>query len=138
MAEKKKLRFPVPENNRRPRRALRVGDAIMHEISLFLLRKVRDPRLTGVNITQVTMTDDLRRARVFFTVFGESSQIEEAIAGFAHAKGFIRGHLGHEIGLRYVPELEFEPDLTVVQRERMDELFKEITAQHDESAEDNH
>lgn len=138
MAEKKKLRFPVPENNRRPRRALRVADAIMHEISLFLLRKVMDPRLTGVNITQVTMTDDLRKARVFFTVFGEMAQIEEAVSGLAHAKGFIRGHIGHEIGLRYVPELEFEPDLGAVQRERMDELFKEITAQHDESTEDNH
>ncbi|MCK5322668.1 MAG: 30S ribosome-binding factor RbfA, partial [Desulfobulbaceae bacterium] len=95
----------------RSRRPSRVGDMIRSEISQLLVQKIKDPRVQNVTITGVAMTGDLRRARIYFTVFGDKRRIKEAEKGLASAKGFIRSHLARELGMRYVPELDFRHDL---------------------------
>ena len=126
-AKKSGNRFVLPElgmgSSRRPSR---VGDAIRSEIARLLLQKIKDPRVRNVTITSVAMTDDLRRARIYFSVFGDKQQIKEAEKGLGSAKGFIRTHLAKELGMRYVPELDFRHDLAEVKREEMERLFREI------------
>ena len=126
-AKKSGNRFVLPElGMESSRRPSRVGDAIRSEIARLLLHKIKDPRVRNVTITSVAMTSDLRRARIYFSVFGDKQQIKEAEKGLASAKGFIRTHLAKELGMRYVPELDFRYDLAEVKREEMERLFKEI------------
>ncbi|MCK5232654.1 MAG: 30S ribosome-binding factor RbfA [Desulfobulbaceae bacterium] len=130
-AKRSRSRFALPElgmdqGQGRSRRPSRVGDMIRSEISQLLVQKIKDPRVQNVTITGVAMTGDLRRARIYFTVFGDKRRIKEAEKGLASAKGFIRSHLARELGMRYVPELDFRLDLAEVRREEMERLFREI------------
>lgn len=124
-AKKTRSRFALPElGDKTPRRPARVADSIKSEIATLILRKIKDPRVYNVTITQVKVTTDLRRAWIYFSCLDQN--VEEVAAGLDSAKGFIRSHLAREMGLRYVPELEFLHDLTINRMVEMDKIFHEI------------
>lgn len=107
------------------RRPARVADTIKSEIALLLQRKIKDPRLTQVTITNVAVTDDLATARVYFSVY-EDSAAAAAGEGLLKATGFIRSHLAHVLSLRHVPKLLFQYDESLRQQADMERIFKEI------------
>ncbi len=107
------------------RRPARVADAIKNEIALLLIRKIKDPRLTEVTITQVKVTDDLRTARIYFSVYNENAA-DDALAGFEKAAGFFRSQIAQVLPLRSVPRLLFKQDQSVLHQAKMDRLFSEI------------
>jgi ribosome-binding factor A len=135
MADKKsRARFTLPElGEKTGRRPARVADSIKNEIATLLLRKIKDPRVYNVTITEVKITPDLRRAWIYFSCLDEN--VEEVAAGLTSAKGFIRSHLARAMGLRYVPDLEFKHDLTIDRMVEMDKIFKEIAAEDDSAPE---
>jgi ribosome-binding factor A len=108
------------------RRQRRVSELIQRELSLLLMRQVRDPRLAGVTITDVEITPDLQLARVYFSVLGEPEEEAEALAAFQHAGGFLRSELASRIQLRFVPELVFGVDKTSAYAQRIDELLEQV------------
>lgn len=91
----------------------------------MLIRDLKDPRLRGVSVTGVRMTDDLRRGRVGFSHIEGSARAAAAVAGFQSAAGFIRREIGRSLGLRYTPELDFEFDAGLERAARIDELLRE-------------
>lgn len=107
------------------RRPERVAEQVLRELSLMLLRDLKDPRLHGVTLTSVKMTDDLRHGRVFFSHLEGHVHAGEVVAGFSSAAGFIRRHIGRTLGLRYTPELEFVFDPGPENAARIDELLRE-------------
>ncbi len=107
-----------------PRRPERVAELMLRELSHMLLRDLKDPRLRGVTLTGVRMTDDLRHARVSFSHLEGESRATAAIGGFTSASGFIRRQLGHSMGLRYAPELEFVFDRGIEHAIRIEELLR--------------
>ena len=118
--------FFVPAPRKGAKRVQRVADMIQHEIGLLLVTRLKDPRLAHVSILQVTVTKDLRQAKIFYSIFGDERKVREAAAGMASAKGFIRKHLARTLNLRTTPELTFERDLSLVRQEEMERLFKEL------------
>jgi ribosome-binding factor A len=130
-ARKTKSRFTLPELGQKVgRRPARVADSIKEEIANLLLRKIKDPRIGLATITSVTVTPDLRLARVFFSC--AQPQSEEVAAGLNSSKGFIRSHLARELGLRYVPELDFRYDQSVERQLEMERILKEIAAEDEQ------
>jgi ribosome-binding factor A len=109
------------------RRQRRVSELIHRELSLLLMREVRDPRLADVTITEVRITPDLLIARVYFTVLGESGQEQEALAALEHASGFLRTQLAGQVRLRLAPELVFELDRSAEYGRRIDELLAQLS-----------
>lgn len=91
-----------------------------------MLRKVKDPRLSSITIISAEVSKDLRRAVVFYSVFGDESRIRKAAEGLERAKGFIRSHLARELGMRTTPELVFKRDRSMEHQEHMERLLKEI------------
>jgi ribosome-binding factor A len=133
-SRKSKSRFALPELGEKVgRRPARVADNIKSEVATLLLRKIKDPRVYGATITQVKVTPDLRRAWIYFSTL--SDNIEDVAAGLNSASGFIRSHLARELGMRYVPDLEFKYDQTIVKMAEMDKLFQEIASEDDQSPE---
>lgn len=131
MVRKAKTRFGLPadlEEGPR-RRPARVGDLIMQEIATLLLYKMKDPALRDVTIIQVKVTDDLKKARVFFSC--PDAVIKKAEKGMIRARGFIRSHLAGQLQMKYVPELIFQYDPSSAYQEKMDRLFKEIASEHE-------
>jgi ribosome-binding factor A len=103
-----------------------VAELLYRELSLLLLHEVRDPRLAGVTITGLDVTPDLLIARVYFTTQGDQDQTRTAVAGLEHARGFLRTQLAERVELRFVPDLEFQPDESLAYAQRIEELLDEI------------
>jgi len=110
------------------KRADRVAGLIQEELSHLLLREVKDPRLHQVTITVVRVSGDLRHARVFFTGPGAQTDLAEELKGLQSAAGFLRGHLGRALRLRYAPELTFEVDDSVERGLHIAALLKQVEA----------
>ena len=112
------------------RRIDRVNGLLRDEISLLLSRQVKDPRLTGViSITQVNTAHDLRSARVFLSVMGDTGAKKEALEGIQSAAAFIRKELRDRVSMRHVPFLSFEVDTSIEDADQvlsmMDQLLDE-------------
>ncbi|WP_305046276.1 ribosome-binding factor A [Geoalkalibacter sp.] len=107
-------------------RSHRVGDQIQKEISVLLVKGLKDPRIGFVTITGVEVTPDLHLARVFFTVMGDAKARRESEAGLKSSIPFIRRELGKRLRMRYTPDLLFEYDTSVDYGSRIDHLLQEI------------
>ena len=88
-------------------RAERVGGQVQKVLAGLIRKGVNDPRLAQATISGVTMSRDLRIAKVYFTAPGGSHEEPALLAGFESAKGFIKRELARELGLRYMPDLKF-------------------------------
>ena len=95
--------------------------------------RLKDPRIGFVTVTRVDVSPDLRRATVFYTVLGENRDHRATRAGLQSARTHLRSELGHQVRLKFTPELDFEEDVGLAQVERVTELLKQIGAQQAES-----
>ena len=76
----------------------------------LLERRVKDPRLGFVTVTDARLTGDLSQATVFYTAFGDADSVAETERALASATGIIRSELGRRLGLRHTPSLVFVAD----------------------------
>jgi len=116
------------------KRADRVADLIKAELSDILLRRIRDPRIGLLTITDVKMSDDLRSARIYFVQMGKDKLDAELQAGLEKAKGYLKRELGKRLNLRYMPDVFFFYDKSFEYGSRIDKLLMEI---HEKDGEDN-
>jgi ribosome-binding factor A len=112
-------------------RAERVGGLIQQILADLLRRDINDPRLQMATITRVTVAKDLRLARIYFATSGGKAGSADIAQGFRSAAGFIKRRLGPQLGLRYMPELEFFYDESFDHGARIDQLLKSIAAGSD-------
>jgi ribosome-binding factor A len=107
-------------------RVNRVGEQMKKEIGDIISRKIKDPRVGFVTVTDVEVTGDLQQAKVYISVLGDEQQREDTLKGLAKAKGFIRTEIGQRIRLRKTPELIFEFDETMAYGNRINTLIHEL------------
>lgn len=112
----------------------RVQEAIRQEVSKILQEEMRDPRLGFLTITGVELTNDLRYARIYFSVLGEDKDKRLALKGLNSAKGYIKGLLGNRIKLRFTPDIEFKIDETLDRTRHIYDLFDKIKKERREDA----
>ena len=91
-------------------RVRKVQDRIQQTVARLIGRRVKDPRVGFVTITDGRVTGDLQHASIFYTVLGDDTDRAAAAAAFASAKGLIRSEVGKALGIRLTPSLEFIPD----------------------------
>jgi ribosome-binding factor A len=108
------------------KRSEKVGDLIREEISQILLRELKDPRIGFVSITKVDLSDDLRVAKVYYSVFGGAQEKEESFQGLESAKGYIKRELGRRVRLKYMPEISFIFDDSFEYGEHIEELLRGV------------
>ncbi|MBW2709415.1 MAG: 30S ribosome-binding factor RbfA [Deltaproteobacteria bacterium] len=108
------------------KRSVRVGDVILKEVASLLLEKVRDPRVQGVTLTGVRLSDDLKLARVYYSVMGDQTQVENAQSGLNSATGFVKREVGRRAGLRYIPDIKFVYDPSLKAGAHMERVFEKI------------
>jgi len=117
------------------KRSEKVADLIQKEISQMLVKSIKDPRIGFVTITKVTVSEDCRFARVYYSVAGTPEERERSMRGLDSAKGYVRKELGRRIRLRYTPEIMFQFDPSIEYAIHMEELIQSIH-QEEESHED--
>jgi len=108
------------------RRALRLGDLIKEEVSRIILHQLKDPRVGFVTITRVRMSDDLKKAKIYWTVLGDEKAREESLRGLESAKGFIRRELGRRVRVKFLPEIDFAFDDSFEYEQRISRLLEGI------------
>ncbi len=109
-------------------RSDRVCGHIQKALSDILLKKIKDPRLEFATITNVKMSRDLRVARIYFTTTGNKKSAEEALEGFKSAIGYVKRTLAGQLGLRYMPELNFFYDESFDYGSHIDKILKDVKA----------
>lgn len=107
-------------------RSNRVGEQMKKELGEIISRKIKDPRIGFVTVTDVEVSGDLQQAKVFISVLGDELQKENTLKGLAKAKGFIRSEIGQRIRLRKTPEIIFEFDESIDYGNRIDSLLYQI------------
>ncbi|HSI67006.1 MAG TPA: 30S ribosome-binding factor RbfA [Planococcus sp. (in: firmicutes)] len=107
-------------------RSNRVAEQMKKELSEIISRKLKDPRIGFVTVTDVEVTGDLQQATVYISVLGEDSVKESTLLGLSKSKGFIRSEIGQRIRLRKTPELSFEIDSSIAYGNRIDSLLRDI------------
>jgi ribosome-binding factor A len=100
-----------------------------HEIADILMRKIKDPRIGFVTVTDVEVTDDLKNAKVFVSIYGDDK--ERTFKGLRSASAFIRTELGRRMRLKFVPEILFRFDSTVEKGAHIMELLREIEVERE-------
>ncbi|MGM8214514.1 30S ribosome-binding factor RbfA [Bacillaceae bacterium W0354] len=107
-------------------RANRVAEQMKKELGDILSRKIKDPRVGFVTVTDVQVTGDLQQAKIFISIFGDEEQKDETLVGLAKSKGFIRSEIGKRIRLRKTPEISFEIDHAIEYGNKIEKLIRDI------------
>jgi ribosome-binding factor A len=107
-------------------RPARVGERIREELSILLLRKVRDPGLASVTITDVSVTPDLKIAHVNYSALVGPEERKAVAQALRRSAGFLRRELGKVLDLRYAPDLQFHYDDSYDRGARIDEILRGI------------
>jgi ribosome-binding factor A len=107
-------------------RARRLGEQIQRELGELLRRNVKDERIGNVTITAVSVTGDLRTARVYYLVFGKDGPDPKVQRGLESAAGFLRNALSRSLMIRYTPTLSFELDTSIEHGVRLTQLIDSV------------
>ena len=91
-------------------RVRKIADRIQVIVAEMLERRIKDPRLGFVTVTDVRLTGDTQQATIFYTVLGEEGDLVSTAAALESAKGLLRSEVGKQLGLRHTPSLEFYLD----------------------------
>ena len=107
------------------RRTERLGEEVREEVAR-IVAQLKDPRIGFVTVTRVSLTADLRVARIFVGVLGDQKQQQKSLEGLRQAAGFVRRELGRRIRTRYTPEVLFEYDEGLEASDRVAQLLRDV------------
>lgn len=111
-----------------PARAAKLADRIKVVVAQALERRIKDPRLGFVTLTDARVTNDLQHATLYYTVFGDEAQQADTKAALESARGILRAEVGKNITVRLTPTLEFVPDEIPVNASHLEELIRAAKA----------
>lgn len=110
-------------------RVRRIAERVQQIVAQMLERRLKDPRLGFVTITDVRVSGDSQHATIFYTVLGAHDDLAGTAAALESAKGLIRSEVGKQLGMRHVPSLEFVPDALPESARQLDEILARAKAQ---------
>lgn len=110
-------------------RSRRIAEQVQRELSDIVRLELKDPRIGMITITDVEVTPDNAHARVYFTLLGDASKVEETTGALEHAAGFLRSQLAQRLKLRTVPQLQFKYDASVERGVRLSQLIDAAVAE---------
>lgn len=115
------------------KRSQRVADQIQRDASEIVSDFARDEAGLFVTISRVEMTDDLRYARVLYTVLGGEENKARAAELFKHATGYIQSELARRLRIRRMPEITMQFDKALVEGLRVSELIDRVMDESDKN-----
>jgi ribosome-binding factor A len=105
----------------------RLAEALRELLSELLLTESKDPRLSGVVISAVELSGDLKLARAYFSVFGDDERVRQAGDGLQQARGFLRRESARRMRIHNPPEIEFRRDKGFERADRVQRILDRVT-----------
>lgn len=90
------------------------------------IQDLKDPRVGFATVTAVRITPDLRHARVWVSVLGSDEEQKATMEGLKSATPHLRGELGRQVRMKYLPELNFELDTGAQEAEHLEEILQKL------------
>ncbi|BBH18251.1 ribosome-binding factor A [Nocardioides baekrokdamisoli] len=117
-------------------RSRKIADRIKEIVAHLLERRIKDPRVGFVTLTDVRVSGDNQHASIFYTVLGaeNDTQLADTAAALESAKGLLRSEVAKQLGMRHAPTLEFVHDALPEAARQMDEVLARAKAADDELA----
>lgn len=109
-------------------RSERIREEFKREMS-DILRKMKDPRIGFVSVTDVELSRDLRHAKIFVSIYGDEEEKENTLAALVHAQGFVRSEIGQRIRMRHTPEIAFRLDDSIERGDRINRLLRSMATE---------
>ena len=109
-------------------RQRKMADRVKVIVAETLEKRIKDPRLGFVTVTDVRVTPDIREASVFYTVYGDDEARQATAAALESAKGVLRSEVGKQTGVKFTPTLEFIPDAIPETAAHLEDLLKQAAA----------
>lgn len=100
-----------------------LADRIRVVVASMLERRIKDPRLGFVTLTDVRLTGDNQHASIFYTVLGGQEAIDGTAAALRSATGLIRSEVGKQLGVRHTPSIEFFLDAVPESAQQIEDLL---------------
>nr|WP_106784278.1 30S ribosome-binding factor RbfA [Lysinibacillus timonensis] len=107
-------------------RSNRIAEQMKKELGEIISRKIKDPRVGFVTVTDVHVTGDLSQATVYISSLGSERERQDTMNALLKASGFIRTEIGQRIRLRRIPEITFEFDTAVEYGNKIEELLRSL------------
>ena len=104
-------------------RQQKIGAQLQRVLSELISREVNDPRVGNVTITSVSVSPDMKAARVYYVPFASQNPPEQVQEGLKRASGFLRREVAQQLGLRHTPRLEFVFDESIDRAARLTGLI---------------
>jgi ribosome-binding factor A len=104
-------------------RVVKLADQIKVIVAEMLERRIKDPRLGFLTVTDVRLTGDSREATVFYTVLGSDAEWAGTAAALHSATGLIRSQVGKQLGMKFTPTIEFVPDAVPENARQIEDLL---------------
>jgi ribosome-binding factor A len=107
-------------------RSSQVSEELRKIVSMILIDDLTDPRLGFVTITRIELTDDLRFARIYYSVLGAEDQKVATAEALEENRGFIRRLAVQRINMKYAMDIRFELDLSIEHSFKIDSILNKI------------
>lgn len=107
------------------KRTQRLNVLLREEIADLIMKKIKDPRLGFITVTDVELSNDLKTAKVFISIMNEKD-VDLSLEILNSSKGLLRSEISKRLKIKYIPTLDFRVDRSAIHGERIDELLKEI------------
>ncbi len=115
-------------------RVRKIADRIQVIVAEMLERRIKDPRLGFVTVTDVRLTGDTQQATIFYTVLGEEDSMAGTAAALESAKGLLRSEVAKQLGMRHAPSLTFVHDALPETARHLDDVLAAARASDEEVA----
>ncbi|CAN5548959.1 30S ribosome-binding factor RbfA [soil metagenome] len=112
-------------------RVRKIADRIQVIVAEMLERRIKDPRLGFITITDVRITGDGQQASIFYTVLGGEEEMADTAIALESAKGILRSEVAKQLGTRIVPTLSFFHDALPEEARALDEVLARAKALDD-------
>ncbi len=109
------------------RRPERLAEVLREEIMEIVGYELDDPRLLSCTVTEVTVSENQRDAKVYVLVEGNEVEIKEAMKALQHAATFVKQQVALNLNLHHAPHLHFVRDTVEENAARIERLLGEIS-----------
>ena len=102
-------------------------DFLREEISMIIQQEIKDPGLGFITVIDVKMTEDLKYAKVYYSVYGSDEEKERSAQALKRATSYIKHLLGDKVRMKFMPEITFVYDTEQEKAARIDEILKKVS-----------
>ena len=117
------------------KRVDRVADLIRQIVSSALMSKVHHRGMESVTVTDVTVSPDLKHAKVFFTVM-DATHLQETKKVLGEIKPMIQKEVASQMSTRFTPQLKFVYDESLEYGNHIDRLLHKISSERRDDGEE--